>query len=258
MGSRAMVAGRGRVGLEDASAWVFNRMAAAYAARPAYPAALLDALAELAPAGGLVADVGAGLGHVALPLAQRGLQVTAFEPALAMLEGLQAAAALRGLSVDGVHAMAEGLPARDASFELVVVADALHFLNLELAAPEIARVLAARGALAVVSCEFGSTPFMQAVAQVMAEAAPRRVRQVAQTTRQLASIAGVTLRPTVKFCDETAVDASTLDAILRSISFIGPAMNEVRTSAFRSRIAALPYEAVWARTFILHWGRRAA
>lgn len=256
LGSGAMTAGRSRVRLEDASGWVFNRMAQAYAARPEYPQALIDALVELLPAGARVLDVGAGLGHVALPLAQRGLQVTAIEPAHAMLERLQAAARARGVAVRGLHATAEVLPVADASFELAVVADALHFINLELAAPEIARVLAARGALAVVTCEFTGTPFMQAVAEVMAEAAPRRARLVSQTITQLAAIVGVALRPAVTFRDEKAVDVVTLDAILRSISFIGPAMNDVRMAEFRRRIAALPYAPVWARTFRLYWGLR--
>ena len=43
-------------------------MADVYDARPAYPNGLIDALAELAR-GRRVADLGAGIGHVALPLA---------------------------------------------------------------------------------------------------------------------------------------------------------------------------------------------
>jgi hypothetical protein len=68
-----MSLGRRKVGLEEQSRWVFNRMAAFYPARPAYPAELVDALAELAgPAGSRIGDLGAGVGHLALPLAGRG------------------------------------------------------------------------------------------------------------------------------------------------------------------------------------------
>ena len=41
-----MSLGRRKVGLEEQSRWVFNRMAGFYAARPAYPAELVDALAD--------------------------------------------------------------------------------------------------------------------------------------------------------------------------------------------------------------------
>ena len=66
-------------------------------ARPPYPADLVDAIAALARSrsGGpsRVVDIGAGIGHLALPLAQRGLEVVAIEPAASMLARLEAAAA---------------------------------------------------------------------------------------------------------------------------------------------------------------------
>ena len=79
--------GRRRVGLEEPERWVYNRMAEAYAARPAYPNALVSRLHELAGAApAQVLDVGAGIGHLSLPLAQLGHSVRALEPAVAMLE----------------------------------------------------------------------------------------------------------------------------------------------------------------------------
>ena len=58
------------------------------------------------------------------------------------------------------------------------------------------------------------------------------------------------------FRDETPVGPEALEAILRSISFIGPAMNPERFAAFRARIHALPDKPVWARSFTLHAGFR--
>jgi SAM-dependent methyltransferase len=249
--------GRRKIGLDEPSRWVFNRMAEFYAARPAYPAALVDALAELAgPVGSRVGDLGAGVGHLALPLAARGFDVVAIDAAQAMLDQLRAAAAARGVGVRAVHAAAEVLPLEPACLDLVVVADALHFLDAELTARQIARVLAPAGALALVTCELTPTPFMRGLTRLMEEAAPRRPRAITHATAQLSALAGVPLTIERRFHDETPIDHPTLERILRSISFIGPAMNQARFDAFRARVWALPEAPVWARTFVLRAGQR--
>jgi ubiquinone/menaquinone biosynthesis C-methylase UbiE len=262
-----MSLGRRKIKLSDSQAWVFNRMAAAYDARPPYPAALIDALVELAsPSAGSrtedpgapaarVLDLGAGIGHVALPLAARGLAVTAVEPAREMLERLRAAARERGLPVQALHAQAEALPVAAASAELVVISDALHFLDAELTAREVARVLAARGALAVVTCEFASTPFMDALVALMHESAPRRLRAIEGPLVQLSAVSGVALSAPIEIVDLTPVDGERLVRILQTISFLGPAMNPARFAAFRERACALP-EPAWARRFTLRSGRK--
>ena len=76
---------------------------------------------------------------------------------------LDASAAARGIALRALHAAAEQLPLEPACLDLVVVADALHFLDTELTARQIARVLAPRGALALVTCQFADTPFMRGV-----------------------------------------------------------------------------------------------
>jgi SAM-dependent methyltransferase len=233
-------------------------MADVYDARPAYPLALINALAELAPAHGCrVGDLGAGIGHVALPLAQRGFEVTAIEPAQAMLDRLQKEARQRQLAVRAIHATAEALPLDDASLDLAVVADALHFLDAELIAHELARVLVPQGVLAIVTCELGKTPFMQSLLEIIEEAVPRRPRNINQNIIQISAITGVRFARERKFHDETPVDGHILERILRSISFIGPAMNPARFAAFRARVHALPGRPAWARTFTLRAGRRA-
>jgi SAM-dependent methyltransferase len=230
-------------------------MADVYDARPAYPAALIDSLAEWAPRRGRVGDLGAGIGHVALPLAERGFDVVAVEPAQAMLERLETEARRRRLSLRAVHATAEALPLDDASLDLVVVADAVHFLDPELAAREIARVLAPQGALAIVTCELGETPFMRRLVEVIEASVPRRPRNVAHTLVQIPAMSGIRFVSPRRFLDETPVDGPTLERILRSISFIGPAMNPERFAAFRTRVHALPGPPAWARIFTLHAGR---
>jgi SAM-dependent methyltransferase len=230
-------------------------MADVYDARPAYPLGLIDALAELAT-GRRVGDLGAGIGHVALPLAQRGFDVIAIEPAQTMLDRLRAETRKRRLKVRAIHATAEALPLDDASLDLAVVADALHFLDAELIAKEIARVLAPKGALAIVTCELGKTPFMRSLVEIIEGAVPRRPRNLEQNLIQVSAITGVRFAPKRQFHDETPVDHDTLERILRSISFIGPAMNPARFAAFRARVHALPGRPAWARTFTLRAGRR--
>lgn len=250
-----MSLGRRKVGLDDPTRWVFNRMADVYDARPAYPDALIDALAELAT-GPRVVDLGAGIGHVALPLAERGFDVVAVEPAQAMLERLRIEARKRRIKVRTIHATAEVLPLADASSDLVLVADALHFLDAELIAHQIARVLAPAGALAIVTCNLGKTPFMQSLVELMEAAVPRRPRNLHHNLVQVAAITGIRFAHAREFHDETPVDGDTLERILRSISFIGPAMNPTRFAAFRARVHALPGRPTWARTFTLRAGRR--
>jgi ubiquinone/menaquinone biosynthesis C-methylase UbiE len=254
-----MSLGRRKVSLDQPSRWVFNRMAEFYAARPPYPAALVDALADMAgPVGSRVGDLGAGVGHLALPLAARGFDVVAIEAAQAMLDQLRAAAVARGIALRALHAAAEQLPLEPACLDLVVIADALHFLDTELTAHQIARVLVPRGALALVTCQFADTPFMRGVRRLMDEAAPRRPRALTQSIVHLSALSGVALTDERRFHDETPIDHATLERILRSISFIGPAMNPARFDAFRARVHALPDAPVWARTFVVRSGHRTA
>jgi ubiquinone/menaquinone biosynthesis C-methylase UbiE len=250
--------GRRKVRVTDSSAWVFNRMAHVYAARPPYPEALIDTLVALAGVEGAhVLDVGAGIGHLALPLAARGLCVTAVEPAQAMLTELEADARAQGLRLTPLLATAEALPVSDASVDLVVIADALHFLDAALTGQEASRVLTPRGALAFVQIEFADTPFMNALVAIMEESAPRRPRAVVNATQQVAALAQVEKLEERRYLDEVRVDHAGLERILRSISFIGPAMNAERFRVFRERVLSLSSQPVWSRSITLRTGRRA-
>ncbi len=250
-----MSSGRRHVDVHDHPAWAFNRMVEAYALRPRYPSALLDALLA-APAGARrLLDLGAGLGHLALPLAAQGLSVTAVEPAALMIAELSRLAAERGVTLATVHAKAEALPLPSASFDLVVIADALHFFDVELAAAEVDRVLAPGGAVAVVSSSYDDTPFMREIEALIAASADRRARSVAAPARQLFRLVRARLESERVFCDRTAVSRSELESILGSISFVRPALTGPGAQAFHAGLASISAPYVWARRLELRVAR---
>jgi SAM-dependent methyltransferase len=118
--------------------------------RPSYPADALDWILEQTdpahPAGSRVVDLGAGTGKFTAGLVGRGLQVVAVEPDAVMRERLE-----QNLpSVTALEGSAEHLPLDDASAALVTVAQAWHWVDVDAASLEVARVLEPGGALALI------------------------------------------------------------------------------------------------------------
>ncbi len=122
----------------------FGAAAAGYAEhRPDYsPAAVRWALA--AAPGPRVLDLGAGTGKLTGTLVALGADVIAVEPDPAMLAELRRALpAVRALAGG-----AEAIPLPDASVDAVLAGNALHWFDMAVAGPEMARVLAPGGVLA--------------------------------------------------------------------------------------------------------------
>jgi SAM-dependent methyltransferase len=240
------------------SRWVFNRLAADYRARPGYPPALAARLLALAGgAGARVADLGAGTGHLALPLARLGARVAAVEPARAMLDVLEEGA--RGLPVAAVHAAAEETGLDGAAFDLVVLADAAQWIDPERAGREIARLLRPRGTLAVVEPLLADTPFLRALGARLAAVNPR-ARRLDPPVDLVFSVAGLRAPAEERFEDETPLDPDRLDAVLRSLSYVGPALGPAALARLLADARALAIEhggAAWTRTIALRWARRA-
>jgi SAM-dependent methyltransferase len=118
----------------------FARAAEAYErGRPPYPAAAIDWL--LPDGAQRVLDLGAGTGKLTRLLAARGLAVTAVEPLAEMREQLHRAVP----GIPALAGMAEQIPLPDADVDAVLVAQAWHWVDLPVAVPEVARVLAAGG-----------------------------------------------------------------------------------------------------------------
>ena len=248
--------GRKGVDLRDERRWVFNRLAADYRARPAYPAAVIDHLARLAGPGSTVVDIGAGTGLLAVALAERGLRVIAVEPARAMLDVLREVA---GREVVAVHATAEATGLDPKCAALAVVADALHWMDPAATGRELARVVAPGGGVAVVEPAFADTPFMRDVARLIAAANFKARRATSADRREhLLGAAGARQVQSARFSDAVALDGERLDAVLRSLSLVGPAIGPealARLLEGARRAAEAHGGAIWARDIAVTWGR---
>ncbi|WP_433557694.1 methyltransferase domain-containing protein [Pseudonocardia xinjiangensis] len=122
----------------------FGAAATAYAEhRPDYAHAAVRWALEPAP-GPRVLDLGAGTGKLTATLVALGAEVVAVEPDPAMLAELRRA--LPG--VRSLPGRAEAIPLPDASVDAVLAGHALHWFDMAVAGPEIARVLVSGGILA--------------------------------------------------------------------------------------------------------------
>ncbi|MFJ3055370.1 class I SAM-dependent methyltransferase [Herbaspirillum sp. NPDC087042] len=125
----------------------FSTGSAGYAAhRPTYPSALVDALAGISPAQERVLDCGCGTGQLSVLLAQRFGEVIATDASAAQIA---AATPCQGVSYRAALAEESGLP--DASVDLVTVAQAAHWLDLDKFYAEVRRVARERAVIALIT-----------------------------------------------------------------------------------------------------------
>jgi SAM-dependent methyltransferase len=123
----------------------FSRLAAQYSAyRPSYPASLFDYLAQSCPERRAVWDCACGSGQATLALAERFDTVIATDAS-----PQQVGAATPHPNVTYRVARAEDSGIESASLDLVTVAQALHWFDLDAFYGEVQRVLKPSGVIAV-------------------------------------------------------------------------------------------------------------
>ena len=111
--------------------------------RPSPPPQALDWL--IPPSAQAVLDLGAGTGAVTRELIGRAARIVAVEPD----ERMRAVLTARCPRAEVLAGRGEDIPLPDASVDAVVISSAWHWLDPELAVPEITRVLRVGGVLGV-------------------------------------------------------------------------------------------------------------
>lgn len=126
--------------------WDYTTLADAYLKRPDYADAAIDAMFSIAGAeqGDKFCDVGAGVAHLTLMLAARGLDVTAVEPNDAMrANGIKRTAALANVKWHEGTGEVTGQAAQ--AFDMVTFGSSFNVCDRQQALKETARILKPRG-----------------------------------------------------------------------------------------------------------------
>jgi SAM-dependent methyltransferase len=239
---------------------VFERLADAYRARPGYPDEVCRRLLALVPPAPRVVDVGAGTGHLAVPLARAGAQVVAVEPSAAMLK--VCAERTAGLAVTLVCAPAESTGLAAACADLVLLADAAQWVDPEAAGKEAQRLLVDGGTAATVEARPAQTPFMLALEALLRKANPERRPQGPGRGRQwLALATGGGKVQAVELQHAVALTRDVLESILHSLSFLAPALGNARMARLVEEASGLLLQhtdAHWERVLRLSFSRKRA
>ncbi|MPZ95754.1 MAG: methyltransferase domain-containing protein [Propionibacteriales bacterium] len=131
--------------LRNQRATSFGAVADAYErTRPGYPSEARQWLVGESPA--KILELGAGTGKLTSDLRDDGHDVVPVDPSADMLKTLRK----RIKGHPAVRGVAEHIPLRTSSIDVVVSAQAYHWFDLDLALPEISRVLRPGGRLALV------------------------------------------------------------------------------------------------------------
>jgi ubiquinone/menaquinone biosynthesis C-methylase UbiE len=122
--------------------WDYTKLAETYSLRPEYAPAAIDAMISITEicSGDQVCDIGAGVGHLTIPLLERELHVTAVEPNDAMRQrGIERTKQFE--KVRWHEATGEATEQEESSFELVTFGSSFNVCDRAKALQESARLL---------------------------------------------------------------------------------------------------------------------
>src|SRR5262249_14325338 len=124
--------------------------------RPGYPEPLIDDVVRLSGllAGGRILEIGSGTGKATEPFARRGYRLTCIEPGARLAAIARAKLAGSG-RVEIVERAFEDWEPGVQRFDLVLAAQAFHFLEPRSALAKIGGALAPAGAFAIVAHDSG-------------------------------------------------------------------------------------------------------
>jgi SAM-dependent methyltransferase len=129
----------------------FSSRSAGYAVyRPTYPDALVDFLAAIAPGHALALDCACGTGQLSVPLARRFRRVIAVDASTGQISHAEAH---DRIEYRVARAESSGVP--DAMADLIAVAQAAHWLDLDRFYGEARRVARPGAALALITYGIG-------------------------------------------------------------------------------------------------------
>ena len=219
--------------------------------RPRYFLPLLDRaqeVLELEPAAHVL-DLGAGTGRLTRELVRRFSSVVAVEPDAEMRRLLAVGTVLAG--------SAEAIPLDDASVDAVFVGEAFHWFEADHAIAEIARVLRARGGLAIIWTHWWETEpaLSEAVLKMLREPLDRTSDQ--RRPRWDAAFADSPFEPLrcERFEESITVDGDTLLELYSTTSALAALESRERTAllaAVRTHLAGpyrlpIKHELSWTR-----------
>ena len=132
--------------VEPQVTWNYSKLARSYLKRPEYSEGGLDAMLAISKpqAGGTICDIGAGIGHLTIPLARRGFTVTAVEPN----DEMRALGQERTREISAItwrKGTGEDNGAESGAFDFISFGSSFNVTNRDLALRETHRVLRSGG-----------------------------------------------------------------------------------------------------------------
>lgn len=230
------------------SSGLFGPLADDYAAaRPGYPDALFDALWSRLPLitgqMPLLLDVAAGTGAATTSLIERGARIVALDPAVRMLAHARSRLSGHVNWIGCLGARAEALPIAAGAADVVVIAQAFHWLDEEAALAELARVLYPIGLLAVLWNISEANAFTREVWRLVERVNPGHKRPVHDEKRRtpdtLASNRAFAVEPPQEFPHSRRLAADEYVRYALSWSYVGGALTPPDRTAFERELRAV-------------------